>query len=267
MTTLRLLFEGDVYEVPKKSVLEFLKRRNLLNAQLYAVESLVPQKVFEEFVVSLQTETKPSVAADTAASLSLLAAEFCLPKLEHECSRLSAIASPSSQPVKEHDFPMKEEESLDGIIAYLTQKHGGNVHEKGIVILTSKSVFTDDPNARNCTLPALVDLQSRPWFVSKGKPNQWVCWDFREMRVRLTSYTVQGFYLNSWNLEGSVDGKDWTEIDQQRGAFLKDMVKGSYTLACPAECRFIRLTQVGENIMNGLNLGMRAVEFFGTLLE
>jgi hypothetical protein len=30
-----------------------------------------------------------------------------------------------------------EARSLDGIISYLTRKHGGNVHDKGIVTITS----------------------------------------------------------------------------------------------------------------------------------
>jgi hypothetical protein len=40
---------------------------------------------------------------------------------------------------------MKVAESLEGIISYLTKKHGGNVHEKGIVTIASKSVYDDDP--------------------------------------------------------------------------------------------------------------------------
>jgi hypothetical protein len=48
--------------------------------------------------------------------------------------------------VKEVEFPLKEANSLDGIIFYLTRKHGGNVHENGIVTITSKSVYKDKPS-------------------------------------------------------------------------------------------------------------------------
>jgi hypothetical protein len=35
-------------------------------------------------------------------------------------------------------FPLNEADSLDGVISYLTRKRGGNVHDKGIVTITSK---------------------------------------------------------------------------------------------------------------------------------
>jgi hypothetical protein len=44
---------------------------------------------------------------------------------------------------REVEFPLKEAKSLEGIISYLTRKHGGNVHDKGIVTITSKSVASD----------------------------------------------------------------------------------------------------------------------------
>jgi hypothetical protein len=43
----------------------------------------------------------------------------------------------------EVEFQLKEAKSLDGMISYLTRKHGGNVHDKGIVRITSKSVASD----------------------------------------------------------------------------------------------------------------------------
>jgi hypothetical protein len=83
---------------------------------------------------------------------------------------------------------MKTDQSLEGIISYLTKKHGGNVHEKGIVTITSKWV-RDDPKF---ALKNVADLTSRSDFISNHEPDQWVCWDFREMGVRPTHYTIFG---------------------------------------------------------------------------
>jgi hypothetical protein len=47
-------------------------------------------------------------------------------------------------PCREVEFLLKQAKAVDGIISYLTGKHGGNVHEKGIVTITSKSIYTDD---------------------------------------------------------------------------------------------------------------------------
>jgi hypothetical protein len=111
--------------------------------------------------------------------------------------------------------------SLDGIIAYLTKKHGGNVHEKGIVTITSKSV----PDPRHA-LANVADFTSDSSFLSScsekrwdgdewvpvHEPGQWVCWDFREMRVRPSHYTLYAWCLDIWVLEGSLDGSSWTVI-------------------------------------------------------
>jgi hypothetical protein len=45
---------------------------------------------------------------------------------------------------------MERPKQLEGIISYLTKKHGGNVHEKGIVTVRSKSVLKDDPKYFIC---------------------------------------------------------------------------------------------------------------------
>jgi predicted nucleic acid-binding Zn-ribbon protein len=165
-------------------------------------------------------------------------------------------------------FPMKEAKSLDGIISHLTQKRGGNVEEKGIVKITSKSVFNDDPKY---ALKNVADLTSNHFFNSKNEPGQWVCWDFGEMRVRPTHYTIWGWSLKSWVVEGSLDGGSWTEIDRQPdNQDFEGWNTASFAVSNPAEFRFIRLTQTGKNHKrhDGSNcLYLYTVEFFGTLSE
>jgi hypothetical protein len=65
------------------------------------------------------------------------------------------------------------DESLDGIFWHLTMEHLGNVHEKGIVTITSKSVSVQDgPNY----FPANVaNLTSDSAFVSEDGSGQWIC--------------------------------------------------------------------------------------------
>jgi hypothetical protein len=42
------------------------------------------------------------------------------------------------------EIPMKEATSLDGIISYLTKKPACNLHEEGLVTITSKSIADKD---------------------------------------------------------------------------------------------------------------------------
>jgi hypothetical protein len=131
-------------------------------------------------------------------------------------------------------FLLRKPESLDGIISYLTRKHGGNVHDKGIVTLTSKSVIDDDPT---WALGNAADLASFPNFCSKNVPGQWVCWDFRETRIRPTYYTMNTPYLKSWVVESSLDGEAWTEIDRKTDNedFNKGLAMASFAVSKSAE--------------------------------
>jgi hypothetical protein len=156
--------------------------------------------------------------------------------------------------------------TVEGVISHLTKKHGGNVHEKGIVTITSKSV---DDNPRH-GLKNVADLTTDSWFSSKKEPAQWICWDFHEMRVRPTEYTIRAYDLKSWLAEGSLDGTTWTEIDHQTNNqdFNESWWKtASFVVAKPTECRFIRLTMTDKNHVHGDMLLLPAVEFFGTLSE
>jgi hypothetical protein len=159
----------------------------------------------------------------------------------------------------------KEANSLPGIISYLTKKHGGNVQEKGIVTITSKSV--SDQFFRG--VENVADLTSGGYFRSTDGPGQWVSWDFREMRVCPTHYTIWAQWLKSWGFEGSLDGSSWTEIDRRtHNEDFKDWNMGvSFVVSTPAEFRFIRLTQIGTDIDGHDCLCLNAVEFFGTLSE
>jgi hypothetical protein len=174
--------------------------------------------------------------------------------------------SVSSKPQKSPsrvEIPLKADKSLDGIISYLTKKHGGNVQEKGIVTITSKSVYDSDYALKNA-----ADFPSDSRFFSKSEPGQWICWDFREMRVRPTHYTIKTQYLKSWVVEGSLDGTSWTEIDRQTdNQDFADWNRASFAVLNQAEFRFIRLTQTDKTHRGQDYLSLGAVEFFGTLSE
>jgi hypothetical protein len=143
-------------------------------------------------------------------------------------------------PSKSHtgvEFPLQEAKSVDGIISYLTRKHGGNVHDRGIVTITSKSVQNDDHRSavRNA-----ADVTSESYFYSKDEPSQWVCWDFGEMRVRATHYTIRSIPLKSWVIESSLDSRAWIAIDRKTNHDLFAPEVDSFAVLNSAECRFIR---------------------------
>jgi hypothetical protein len=180
-------------------------------------------------------------------------------------AKLPASPPKAEKSVRTKEFPLEHPASLEGIISYLTQEHSGNVHEKGIVTITSKSVGCDDPAY---ALTNVANLTSGCHFISRTDPGQWVCWDFREMRVRPTHYSIYKWRLKSWVVEGSLDGKNWTEMDRKTdNQDFKDTWNTVSFALSPVECRFIRLTQTDKNHGGNDYLYLFAVEFFGTLSE
>jgi hypothetical protein len=90
--------------------------------------------------------------------------------------------------------PTKVAKSMDGIIGYIADKHGGNVSKRRIVRITSKSV------SQSCFLNALADLNADGgWspFASDNGPGEWICCDFCQLRLRPTHYTIMGSTLKS----------------------------------------------------------------------
>jgi hypothetical protein len=159
---------------------------------------------------------------------------------------------------------MKYPGSMDGVIAFLTKRHGGNVHERGIVLLSAHSV------ARGSDVKHVADLDSYSAFRSSEACNPWLCWDFQERRVELADYTIRpgDGGLQSYVIEGSMDGASWTELDRSKAkAVLPAYKPVSFAIATSAECRFVRLTRVAAGRWDDGALNLEAVEFFGVLLE
>jgi hypothetical protein len=129
--------------------------------------------------------------------------------------------------------------------------------------VTSQSVLSAKFAVRNT-----VNFTSDSFFRSKNDPGQWVCWDFQELRVRPTHYTIKSAWLRFWVVESSLDGEAWTEIDRKKNN--KDfmgLVTAWFDVSNSAGCCFIRLTQTGKKHDGNDILYIQAFDVFGTLLE
>jgi hypothetical protein len=191
-------------------------------------------------------------------------------QLEHLRSTFSALQSSpsvsslsSARPANaEIQCPVQDGKSWDGIISYLTRTHDGNLGDKGIIKITSRTEHL-------CPCRNLLDLASDAVFGSKDEPNQWVCWDFGRILVRATHYRVESAWMKSWSVEGSIDGVNWTELDQQQNN--SDLEKEPYAMTFPVtksmESHFIRLIQKDRNRGGRHFLILRAFEVFGSLVD
>jgi hypothetical protein len=159
--------------------------------------------------------------------------------------------------------------SLEGIIAFLTKEHGGNVHAKGIVeVAASTNDILIGPSH-------LVDLDEKSYIQCSNLPNQWVHYDFKDRRVKLTDYSIaahtSNWFLRSWVVEGSNDGEEnhWTPLDSRTNN--TDAHSGhpiaTFHVAESEFYRFIRLRHMGKTANGHDYLILHGFEVFGFLLD
>jgi hypothetical protein len=89
-------------------------------------------------------------------------------------------------------FEFKDAKSVEGIISHLTLKDLGNV--------SIGSTSADDDSGKYAVVN-VADLDSDSHFISRDEPDQWVCWDFQERRVRPTQHTIKSYSLRSLVVE------------------------------------------------------------------
>jgi hypothetical protein len=140
--------------------------------------------------------------------------------------------------------------AFSGILSHLTHKFGGNVHEKGIVEITSSG---DGGNNKPWQV---ANHGWNSYWISQNVPNSWICFDFKQNSVSLKNYTLKtnaggpgGYHLREWVIEGSNDGRNWELLDRRNTEELNGLsfVK---TFNCSTEnsskfFRFLRLKQTG----------------------
>jgi hypothetical protein len=169
-----------------------------------------------------------------------------------------------------HKLSFEPSSPLSGIINHLTSRFGGNVHDCGVVDITANRSYIDNPGhaAKN-----VANLGTNSDFHSRNESNQWICFDFKAMKIRPTHYSIRTFgpgpnnyHLKNWVIEGSTDGESWVEIDRQEN---NTDLNGSFAIMVFNICtvdtfRMIRLRQIGLDHHGDNCLIFTAFELFGS---
>ena len=177
-------------------------------------------------------------------------------------NRVSAL----SEDVKRLDATAKliPIDPTNGIIEELTRKCGGNVHEKGVVTVTSSTVF------KECDVKIVVDPVVG-WFATDSAPDQWICLDFKGSRVAPTSYSIRTGHIDfptAWIFEASNDGRNWQQLDHRQQTLTGEYVTYNFAISNPpsGSFRLFRLRQTAPSSPRGNNhLHISRLEIFGTL--
>jgi hypothetical protein len=191
------------------------------------------------------------------------------------CTRLTLAVSgiamnTRSQTQPGRYFKSDPDRPLNGIIAYLNLKCGGNAHTAGLVSVTESSV-----NGARYGYNTLFFDSLEAYFMSQNRANQWICYNFKSQKVQVTSYSIRsydyggGSHPRSWVLEGSLDGNQWVVLDRREDeTSLKEMNQvAEFSVATVGRAQFIRLRQTEKNWHGTQCLAMSAFEIYGILEE
>jgi hypothetical protein len=160
-----------------------------------------------------------------------------------------------------------------GLISHLTDKCQGNVHDLGFVIVTG-SVAAGDSHVRK-----VIDLDSDSYFWATppidilGWANpvtgcmimNHVCYDFKTRRIVPRYYIIWSHNLVSWDVDTSLDGTNWTNVDHQENIlYLNASDNFVFGISQGILCQYVRLAN-GKNRSNTYSFMISVLEFFGEL--
>lgn len=146
--------------------------------------------------------------------------------------------------------------------------------------VTASSLYGD---GNEYPLKSVVDIdEKKTCFVSGGKLNSWIKYDFIDKKIYPTHYLIRSSHNNkrgsnnmlSWVCEGSNtdEENDWKILDSRNdvsylndaGAFHKFEIQISLQ---PNECyRYLRIRQTKPNASNGNYLVISALEYYGSII-
>jgi hypothetical protein len=161
--------------------------------------------------------------------------------------------------------------SLDGVFKHLSDRFGGNPHLCGIVNVTASSVYDDKShNPEN----VFESNHEKSYISASGRPsyNEWICVDFKKMRVKPTHYAIQscrhGWAGNprSWVITISNDGNSWTEVDrhEDNNDLSENYLLKSYSVHPCEPCQYVRFHQTKGS---SSYLAISGFELFGSLID
>lgn len=170
---------------------------------------------------------------------------------------------------EEKGIELLHKEDFKGIIKYLTDKTGGNIHDNNTINVTSNSCHNSSDQPKN-----LLDFNCENYYQAKSKNDSWICFNFKNKRIKITSYSIKShvsssqYHLKSWILEVSNDGQNWINIDEHQNceALNGSGNVGTFNVKSYGFTQYVRLHQT-DTPWGGHNLWFHYLEFYGYLKE
>ena len=150
-----------------------------------------------------------------------------------------------------------------------------NINDNGTIEITSNSIL--DPTKYHPK--NLIEFDKNNGYASKDDGNAFVCFDFKDKSIQLSSYSIQSnssgenyHHLKNWVVEVSNDNINWLEIDRHENC---PQLNGQNIISNfevrnenTDYYRFVKIRQTGNSWAfwgNHNSLFFYSIEFFGKL--
>ena len=164
----------------------------------------------------------------------------------------------------------KKGEDFDGCLRKLTEitKHQ-NLYESHDIVLSASSYSITGEN-----ISVTVDYYntSISWWISTNKADSWYQIDLRNYKIKLKSYDYKAATFNffeTWTMQGSDNGIDWTDLDEQHFDKRDDSEIITLHLECNKNVNkaftYFRLQVHGDRGIEKYNLAVYRMELYGVL--
>lgn len=186
---------------------------------------------------------------------------------EDAVGRMKSLSSSSSSSSLKQIVAQFNGQPYNGIFTKLKENSNGDPYLKKKISITAS---TSDRNEAF----QVIDYGWNDFFFTENKPNSWILFDFKDMRIHITNYTLKTHkypsgtcHIKSWIIEGSNGKNIWSEIDKRSSPVLNGPNRFQTFPATKSNDTFqyIRLRQTGFNFRNDNILAIASIEFFGTI--
>lgn len=204
-----------------------------------------------------------------------------LPSKEWKMMMKKGRYMPTMKRKNDHiEFKFEIGHEFEGILKYLTNETGGNIHDNGTIEITSNSIWNNwsSDHPKN-----LVDYQNDNYYSSSNDADIFVCFDFKNRRIQLSGYSVKSHengqnrgHLRNWVIEVSKDGQLWEEVDRHSNdsTLNGSSITATFNVASEQSdfYRYVRLRQTGYSwnlypTFNVYTIYFCLIEFFGKVVE
>lgn len=164
-----------------------------------------------------------------------------------------------------------------GLFGKLTEIFKGNLHENGIIQITSNSINGDIFKPEN-----VLNYDSDNTYANNNDLNSFLIFDLIDQKIQIQSYIIKSpsykdhdpFYLKSWVLEVSHDKNIWETIDSRSN----DNALNGPNVVCVFNLpnitndyyRYIRLRQTGcawTDQKCPYIFGIKYIDFYGRIVK